>query len=55
RLYFFILYKCNLTVKRITLHPQSRNTPKHIDECRLWVEKWMKTDMNYLKNCVFVD
>ncbi|KAI9267290.1 hypothetical protein EDC94DRAFT_495331, partial [Helicostylum pulchrum] len=51
----FILNECNLTVKRVTRHPEGRNTPGRIEERRLWVEKWIQTDMDYLANCVFVD
>jgi hypothetical protein len=32
----FILYECNLPVKRAILYSQNRNTPKRIEERRLW-------------------
>ncbi|KAL9536563.1 hypothetical protein MBANPS3_012559 [Mucor bainieri] len=50
----FIKNECNLTVKRITRHPKARNCPETLLKRKVWVEKWSKTDMNYLNNCVFV-
>lgn len=52
----FILYECNLTFKRATLHPVARNSAENLDKRYHWAKKWVEnTDMNYLKNCVFVD
>ncbi|KAG2192435.1 hypothetical protein INT46_000767 [Mucor plumbeus] len=51
----FILHDCNLTVKRISKHPKARNKPEMIEARYVWVTERLKTDMNYLQNCVFVD
>lgn len=52
----FILNECNLTVKRATLQPLTRNSPDNLEKRHSWIKKWAETtDMNYLQNCVFVD
>lgn len=51
----FILYECNLTVKRVTLQPLARNSLDNREKRYNWVKKWEGTDMKYLQNCVFVD
>ncbi|GAA5814371.1 hypothetical protein MFLAVUS_007866 [Mucor flavus] len=51
----FILHDCNLTIKRITLHPVNRNAADNRNERHDWVTSVLKTDMKYLSNCVFVD
>ncbi|CEJ03624.1 hypothetical protein RMCBS344292_17603 [Rhizopus microsporus] len=46
----FILYECNLTFKRATLHPVARNSAENLDKRYHWAKKWVEnTDMNYLK------
>ncbi|KAG2207671.1 hypothetical protein INT47_011791 [Mucor saturninus] len=47
--------ECNLSFKKVTRHPAPRNDPTKIANRIAWVEKWNKTDMDYLENCVFVD
>lgn len=42
-------------IQKITRHPAPRNDPTKIANRIAWVEKWSKTDMDYLENCVFVD
>ncbi|KAG2215958.1 hypothetical protein INT45_010102 [Circinella minor] len=51
----FILHECNLTIKRVTLHPLSRNSSHNLEKRYDWVKKYINTDMNYLQNCMFVD
>ncbi|KAI8644075.1 hypothetical protein BD408DRAFT_414025 [Parasitella parasitica] len=52
----FILHECNLTMKRVTLQPLSRNSPENLEVRYKWTNEWaINSDMNYLENCVFVD
>jgi hypothetical protein len=52
----FILHECNLTVKRVTLQPLSRNSPENLEVRYKWTNEWaINSNMNYLENCVFVD
>ncbi|KAG1441279.1 hypothetical protein G6F56_011556 [Rhizopus delemar] len=52
----FILHECNLTVKRVTLHPEPRNSSTKIEERYNWVKQWVEnSDISFLENCVFVD
>ncbi|KAG2214756.1 hypothetical protein INT45_001352 [Circinella minor] len=51
----FISTECNLSIKKITRHPVARNQNAKIKERREWVETWAKTDMDYTKNCIFID
>jgi hypothetical protein len=50
----FILYVCNLTFKRVTPQPFVRNRDDQIKKRFEWVTAMLKTDMNYLTNCVFL-
>jgi hypothetical protein len=51
----FILHECNLTVKTVTRHPAARNSDDNLIRRLKWVEKWSKTDIDFLSSCVFVD
>lgn len=51
----FISTECNLSIKKVTRHPVARNQNAKVIERREWVEKWSKTDMDYTKNCIFID
>ncbi|CAO3654700.1 unnamed protein product [Mucor hiemalis] len=46
----FILHECNLTVKKVTLHPKARNSPENIESRYNWAKQWVEnSDMNYLE------
>ncbi|KAG1206990.1 hypothetical protein G6F35_011095 [Rhizopus arrhizus] len=51
----FMKDECSLSFKKLTLHPKARNDQSKIADRIAWIEKWSKTDMNHLENCVFVD
>lgn len=52
----FILYECNLTFERATLHPVARNSAETIEKRYQWTKEWVgTTDMDYPRNCIFVD
>ena len=51
----FVLNECNLSVKKLTRRPKDRNDITRINRRYDWVVKWTATDMNYLKNCIFID
>ncbi|EIE79019.1 hypothetical protein RO3G_03724 [Rhizopus delemar RA 99-880] len=46
---------CNLSLKKARLQPIDRNSEEKIQERLDWVRKWEKTDMDFMKNCVFLD
>ncbi|KAI8332745.1 hypothetical protein EDC96DRAFT_526486 [Choanephora cucurbitarum] len=50
----FLKDKCNLSFKKLTRLPVTRNNSDMIQARKDWAIKWTDTDMNYLKNCVFV-
>lgn len=54
-LYNFVTKKCNISLKRAHFHAVDRNDPKKIQARHRWVEVWNETDMDYLRNCVFID
>lgn len=51
----FIHYDCSLTIKRLPIQPIARNNTDKIEKCFEWVTAMLKSDMDYLRNCVFVD
>ncbi|CAO3664956.1 unnamed protein product [Rhizopus stolonifer] len=52
----FVLHECNLTMKRVTLQPLSRNSPENLEARYKWTNEWaINSDMKYLENCVFMD
>lgn len=54
-LHKFITTKCNMSLKRAHFHSVERNCPEKIEERYQWVKHWLKTDMDYTSNCVFID
>jgi transposase len=53
--YNSVTKKCSISLKRIHFHLLERNNPDKIEERYQWVSHWMKTDMDYISNCVFID
>jgi hypothetical protein len=51
----FIKNDCNLTLKRVTRHPVTRNSEATLIKRKEWIEKWFQTDVDYMNNCIFVD
>ncbi|GAA5816096.1 hypothetical protein MFLAVUS_009618 [Mucor flavus] len=51
----FILYDCNLSMKKLTRRPVARNDTTRIEARYEWVLKRSATDMDYMKNCIFID
>lgn len=49
------LYTLQSLKKKAKLHPLDRNIEAKIQEWFDWVRRWDKTDMDYRKNCVFLD
>lgn len=54
-LHRFVKNECNLTLKKAKFYPTDRNSEANIQGRSDWVRKWDKTDMDYRKNCVFLD
>jgi hypothetical protein len=44
-----------LSLKKVRLQPIDRNSEEKIQERLDWVRKWDKTDMDFTRNCVFLD
>ena len=51
----FILHECDLTIKRLQRQPKARNNPKRIDARYECVIKYDNSDMDFLRNCIFID
>lgn len=54
-LHKFITTKCNLSLKRAHFQPLERNSDAKIEARFQWVTEILKTDIDYLANCVFID
>ncbi|EIE91731.1 hypothetical protein G6F46_006086 [Rhizopus delemar] len=54
-LFDFVKQHCNLSLKKARLQPIDRNSEEKIQECLDWVHKWEKTDMDFTRNCGFLD
>jgi transposase len=51
----FVRNHCNLSLKKAQFQPVDRNSEEKIKERLDWIRKWEKTDMDFTKNCVFLD
>ena len=52
----FIKEECQLTFKNAQFHSVKRNEEETINKRREWIIKYTTiTNMDYLKNCVFID
>ncbi|KAG1340145.1 hypothetical protein G6F62_005532 [Rhizopus arrhizus] len=54
-LFDFVKEHCNLSLKKAGLQTIDRNSEEKIQEGLDWIRKWEKTDMNFTRNCVFLD
>ncbi|KAG1046675.1 hypothetical protein G6F43_010849 [Rhizopus delemar] len=54
-LYRFMKNECNLSLKKAKFQPVDRNSEAKIQERFDWIPKWDETDMDFRKNCVFLD
>lgn len=54
-LFDFVKQYCNLSLKKARLQPIDRNSEEKIQERLDWVRKCEKTDMDFTRNCVFLD
>lgn len=54
-LYDFIKKKCKISVKRAYFYAVERNSVEKIQERKEWVQRWQKTDMDFMSNCIFID
>jgi transposase len=55
RLHEFMKEECNLSFKKVAFWPEGRSKEGTIGERLEWVKKWSETDMDFAKNCVFID
>lgn len=46
---------CNLSLKVASLHPGPRNDEKNLEKRLKWAQEWMNTDMDFTKNCIFIE
>lgn len=44
-----------LTVKGATFQPVARNSAENIEERYQWYLHWQNSDLDFVKNCVFID
>lgn len=54
-LYNFATEKCSISFKKAHFHSVERNSPQKIEKRYQWVQGYMKTDLNYNTNCIFID
>ncbi|KAG1441614.1 hypothetical protein G6F56_011398 [Rhizopus delemar] len=44
-----------LTMKKATLEAEARNSPENLQERFDWFMKWKDSDLDFIRNCVFID
>lgn len=54
-LYKYVTTHCGLSVKRALFRPAECNTDAKIEARFQWVTELLKTDIDYMTNCVFID
>lgn len=54
-LYNFMKEKCRISLKKIRFHSVERNSPENIERRYAWIKIWLKTRIDYLINCIFID
>jgi hypothetical protein len=54
-LYRFMKNECNLSLKKANFQPVDRNREAKVQERFNWIHKWVEADMDFRKNCVFLD
>ncbi|KAG1450618.1 hypothetical protein G6F46_010751 [Rhizopus delemar] len=46
---------CNLSMKQTTCWPETRTSKENVQKRYDWVVKWSNTDMDFSRNCIFID
>ncbi|KAG1443928.1 hypothetical protein G6F56_010494 [Rhizopus delemar] len=54
-LYKYVTTHCGMSVKRALFRPAERNSDAKIEARFQWVTELLKTDIDYMTNCVFID
>lgn len=54
-LYKYVTTHCGVSVKRALFRPAERNSDTKIEARFQWVTELLKTDIDYMANCVFID
>lgn len=54
-LHDFVEKKCKISVKRACFYAVERNTVEKIQERKKCVQRWQKTDIDFMSNCIFID
>lgn len=55
RVHEFMRDECNLSLKRATRWPEVRANDDNVQKRYEWVIRWSKTDMDFSRNCIFID
>ncbi|KAG1048474.1 hypothetical protein G6F43_009134 [Rhizopus delemar] len=51
----FMRDECNLSMKQTTCWPEARTNKENVQKRYEWVFKWSNTDMDFSRNCIFID
>ncbi|GAA5802305.1 hypothetical protein HPULCUR_007769 [Helicostylum pulchrum] len=54
-LYKHTTEKCRIILKRAHFHSVERSSLDKNEERHDWVQRWLRTDMDYTSNCIFID
>ncbi|KAG1451932.1 hypothetical protein G6F46_010114 [Rhizopus delemar] len=55
RVHEFMRNDCNLSMKQTTCWPEARTSKENVQKRYEWVVKWSNTDMDFSRNCIFID
>ncbi|KAG1461385.1 hypothetical protein G6F55_003595 [Rhizopus delemar] len=55
RVHEFMRDECKLSMKQTTCWPEARTSKENVQKRYEWVVKWNNTDMNFSRNCIFID
>lgn len=55
RVHEFMRDECNLSIKQTTRWPEARANEDNVQNRYDWVIRWSNTDMDFSKNCIFID
>jgi hypothetical protein len=47
--------ECNLSMKQTICWPEARASKENVQKRYDWVVKWSNTDMDFSRNCIFID
>ncbi|KAI9244087.1 hypothetical protein EDC94DRAFT_665729 [Helicostylum pulchrum] len=54
-LYKHTTEKCRIILKRAHFHSVERSSVDKNEERHDWVQRWLRTDIDYTSNCIFID